>query len=49
MNMPGFSMPSLFGSSARTMIERVTGSTRESSVVTLPVNVATRHAGDLRA
>ena len=38
MNMPGRSSPAGLGSSARTAMERVTGSTRESRVVTLPLN-----------
>ena len=38
MNMPGRSTPSGFGISARTKIERVTGSTRESRFVTSPLN-----------
>jgi hypothetical protein len=37
--MPGFSRPSGFGSSARTMTERVLGSTRESTLPTLPAKV----------
>ena len=41
-NMPGFSIPRSFGSSARTVTERVVGSTRESMLATLPANVLAR-------
>ncbi len=37
-NIPWRNMPSEFASSARTAMERVTGSTRESMFVTTPVN-----------
>jgi hypothetical protein len=36
--MPGLSMPSAFGTVARTMIERVVGSSRESMLATMPAN-----------
>jgi len=39
MKRPGLIAPSAFGSSARTVIERVTGSMRESSVVSVPLKL----------
>ena len=44
MNMPGFSSPCSFGTIARTITERVLGSTRESTLATLPVNVCPGYA-----
>ena len=38
MNMPGFSAPAVLGKVAITATARVTGSTRESMLVTLPAN-----------
>jgi hypothetical protein len=40
MNMPGFSRRSAFGSTATTSTARVTGSTRVSMAVTVPVKVS---------
>jgi hypothetical protein len=39
MNVPGFNVPSSFAMPASTLIARVTGSTRESTVITLPSKV----------
>ncbi len=42
--MPGFSRPSSFGTRARTTTERVLGSTRESTLATLPSNTWSGYA-----
>ena len=48
MNMPGRSTPSWFGISARTAIERVTGSTRESRLADLALELPARQPGGRR-
>ena len=44
MNIPGFSRPAGLGTSARTITERVLGSTRESTLSTRPVKVCPGNA-----